>query len=200
MKIKHVVRLFSIMTLVLAFSSAPVFPQNRKHDVSLSYGLLTLDQVSDVFEDIIDITVTFGLFGKENMEFSGATFLTYHFFPGGKRLGLGGAIGTYTTSGDLIQGGVHGGTFKETNYIFAGELAYYWVMKKSFQLYSVGGIGLRLRRGEYVGLLDTDTESSTFLTFNLQALGFRFGKTIGFFGELGVGYKGGIVFGLDAQF
>ena len=200
MKTKKSVRWFSIMVLILFVSSSSVFAQDRKHDISLSYGILTLDQVSDIFEDIIDITVTFGLFGKENMEFSGATFLTYHFFPGGKRFGFGAAVGTYTTTGDLVQGGVHGGTFKENNYIFAGELAYYWVLKKSFQLYSGGGIGFRLRRGTYTGTLETDTESTTFLTFNLQALGFRFGKAIGFFGEMGVGYKGGIVFGLDAQF
>jgi hypothetical protein len=200
MKIKKVIRTFFVVILIFIIGSPSVFSQLRKHDLSLSYGVVTLDQMGDIFEDIIDITLTFGLFGKENMEFSGATFLTYHFFPGGNRFGFGPAIGTYTTTGDLVEMGVHEGTFKENNYIFAGEVVYYWILNKSFQMYSVGGIGLRLRRGIYIGLTETDTRNDTFLTFNLQVLGFRFGKKIGVFGEIGAGYKGCVVLGLDAQF
>ena len=197
---KNTFLLFLLFILIFNLSTSSAFARFRTHEISFSYGLVTLDQISDILEDILTITLTFGFFGKENLSFSGAPFLTYHYYPGGKRFGFGPAVGIYTTSGDLIQGGVFGGTFKETNYIFAGELVYNWILKRTFQLYSVAGIGLRIRRGRYEGLSETETDDDTFPTFNLQVLGFRFGKKIGFFGEFGIGYKGGLVLGLDVQF
>jgi hypothetical protein len=137
------------------------------------------------------------------MTFTGVPFLTYHYSPRG-RFGLGFAVGTYASKGDLAIAGTTDGTFKETNYIGAFEVDYHWVLRRSFQLYSGAGVGVRLRKGSYTapGTLQSSTEanSKALPTFHLNLLGFRIGRSVGFFGELGAGYKGVFSGGLNAQF
>ena len=124
--------------LALALLCAPLAAQDRRHEISLSYGVVTLDQLSDIFEDILTIVITLGTYSKQNMDFSGASFLSYHFAPRG-RFGFGIAAGTYRTTGGLEFMDSPAGTFKETNTIAALEMDYRWVYKPSFQLYS--GLG-----------------------------------------------------------
>jgi hypothetical protein len=73
-------------------------------------------------------------------------------------------------------------------------------MKKGVQLYSGAGLGLRFRRGTDNVDDATDSLSQTFGTFHLNLLGFRVGRSVGFFGEIGAGTKGLVNLGLDAQF
>lgn len=185
--------------LALVLFCAPLAAQNRRHDISLSYGVVTLDQLSDVLEDILTVVITLGTFSKENLDFSGAPFLSYHFAPRG-RFGFGIAAGTYRTTGDLQSMDSPVGTFKETNTIAALELDYRWVYKPSFQLYSGLGAGLRFRKGRYHVGDELETTDNTFPTFHVNALGLRFGKQVGLFLELGLGYKGVLNGGLSAQF
>jgi hypothetical protein len=188
-----------VLILVGFFLSSAALAQSRRHDLSASFGIVTLDQVSDILEDVVNIVISLGTYSKSNMEFSGAPFLTYHFSPQG-RLGFGLALGTYSTEGDLQSGIGEPGTFKERNSIGALEVDYRWILRRSFQLYSGVGLGLRLRHGTYATEGSTETLNKTLPTFHLNVLGFRFGGTIGFFGELGMGYKGMLSLGLNAQF
>lgn len=185
--------------LALALLCAPLDAQKRRHDVSISYGVVTLDQVSDVLEDILTIVITLGTYSKQKMDFSGAPFLSYHFAPGG-RFGFGLAAGTYRTTGGLESMDTPVGTFKETNTIAAVEMDYRWVYKPSFQLYSGLGAGLRFRKGEYHVGDELETTNNTLGTIHVNALGLRFGKQVGLFFELGFGYKGVFNGGLSAQF
>jgi hypothetical protein len=196
---KTITKVILSSLLALTLFCAPLAAQNRRHDISLSYGVVTLDQLSDIFEDILTIVITLGTFSKENMDFSGAPFLSYHFAPRG-RFGFGIAAGTYRTTGGLTTLGSPAGTFKETNTIAALEMDYRWVYKPSFQLYSGLGAGLRFRKGQYDVGDELETTNNTFPTFHVNALGLRFGKQVGLFFELGFGYKGVLNGGLSAQF
>lgn len=175
--------------------------QSRHNDVSLGYGVVTIDQASDILHDVILVTLTLGTYSKTDQKFSGAPFLTYH-FSSNSRLGFGFALGGYRTTGKIGTASEVSGTFTETNYIGALEIDYHWVMRKHFQLYSGLGVGARLKRGAYNDTSSNDSETTTKVlpTFHLNAIGFRVGGAIGFFGELGMGYKGLVAFGLNAQF
>jgi hypothetical protein len=188
-----------ILMLVCLFLASTGLAQTRRHDLSASFGIVTLDQVADILEDVLTVVITLGTYSKHDLEFSGAPFLTYHFSPQG-RLGFGVALGTYSVEGDLQSGIGATGTFKENNYIGALEVDYRWILRRSFQLYSGVGLGLRLRHGTYAVEGSTETLNRTFPTFHLSVVGFRFGGKVGFFGELGAGYKGIISLGLNAQF
>ena len=198
MSLKRVLRPVLAPTLVLFVLSTGAFGQTRRHDLSLAYGFLSIDQVTDIFTDVVTIVLTFGTFDKARQEFTGVPFLTYH-YSANSRFGFGGAIGGYTASGDLRVLGENVGTFRERNYVGAVELDYHWIMRPGFQVYSGAGFGIRYRRGTYV-TAETRTASRVLPTFHLNALGFRFGRKVGFFLEAGIGYKGMLSGGLNAQF
>jgi len=199
MFIKRTLRSVVIFTLIAAFVSTAGFAQTRKHDFSLSYGLASTDQLADIFTDILTIVITLGTFSKQDVQYSGVPFFSYHYSRNSK-FGFGFAVGYYQAEGDLYILEENRGPFKESNTIGALELDYHWVMKKGFQLYSGAGFGIRVRKGTYHDLDSTDTVSKALPTFHVNLLGFRVGRKVGFFGEVGAGYKGIFCAGLNAQF
>jgi len=198
MPIKRMLRPLVVLTLAALFLTSGGFGQTRRHDLSLSYGVLSIDQLADVLSDVLTVVVTFGTFDKTDGTYTGVPFLTYH-YSANSRFGFGGAIGGYSSSGVLQVLGEDTGTFKERNYIGAVELDYHWIMREGFQVYSGAGFGVRYRRGTYVAA-ETDTVNKLLPTFHLNAIGVRFGRKVAFFLEAGAGYKGGLLAGLSAQF
>ncbi|HSA95818.1 MAG TPA: hypothetical protein VLJ16_07195 [Acidobacteriota bacterium] len=177
------------------------FAQQRVNDVSFQYGFLSIDQANDIFKDAVSVVTSLGNFYKDNVKYSGVPFLTFH-YSANSRFGFGGAIGYYSLRGDLVAaaGGADAGDFRERDTIAAAELDYHWIMRPRLQVYSGGGFGLRVRSGTYTDGVGTDKTTKILPTFHLTAIGFRFGRKIGFFGELGAGYKGILSVGIDAQF
>lgn len=201
MNVKRVFKPLAVLILMTVAVSSLGLAQTRRHDVSLSYGLVTIDQMADVLEDVLLIVITLGSFYKSEMDFTGAPFLTYH-FSRNSRFGFGAAVGGYQSKGTLLNNITEEpvGPFKETNIVGALEIDYRWIMKKGFQLYSGAGFGARFRKGTYTDGDETETYTKTLPTFHLNALGLRFGGKVGFFAEFGAGYKGVINLGLSAQF
>lgn len=201
MNMKRILKPVLAVTLAAFLFSTAGFAQVRKHDLSFQYGFISIDQFTDILEDIVLVVITLGNYYKEDMKFTGVPFLTYH-YSANDRFGFGGAIGYYASSGNLVQegGDVVVGVFRERNYIVAAELDYHWIMRPGLQLYSGAGLGLRVRRGTYADEAETDTMTKVLPTFHLNALGVRVGGKVGFFAELGVGYKGLLAAGINAQF
>jgi hypothetical protein len=198
MPIKRSLRPVFILILAAVVLSTAGFGQTRKNDLSASYGVLSIDQLSDILGDVLTAVITLGTFGKTDIKYTGVPFLTYH-YSANSRFGFGGAVGGYSSSGILQTGGSDVGTFRERNYVGAVELDYHWVMREGLQLYSGGGFGIRYRRGTYQ-TTESETTNKVTPTFHLNVLGIRIGKTVGFFAEFGVGYKGMLLAGINAQF
>jgi hypothetical protein len=201
MPIKRILKPALVVTLAAFLFSTAGFGQVRQHDLSVQFGFISIDQFADIFENFLTVIITLGNFYKEDTTYGAVPFLTYHHSANG-RFGFGGAVGYYTSKGNLVRegGDVVAGDFKETNVIAAAELDYHWIMRPAFQLYSGAGFGLRIRRGNYADGIETATTTKALPTFHLNALGVRFGRKVGFFAECGVGYKGVLAAGINAQF
>ena len=76
-----------------------------------------------------------------------------------------------------------------TNITFALETDYRYVSKPSFQIYS--GLGVAYF---------TSDQYDTNLSFQINALGFRVGKKLPAYAELGFGYKGRVELGAPINF
>jgi hypothetical protein len=177
-----------------SFGQIPI----RTHDVSLQFGLLSVDQTADIVNDLLTVVLSIGTFAKRDPKFTGVPFLTYH-YSANSRFGFGGAIGGFSSSGVLEADGIESGTFRERNYVAAAELDYHWIMREALQVYSGAGFGVRYRHGNYQ-TTESDTVNKFLPAFHISVLGVRLGRTFGFFGELGVGYKGILVVGFNGQF
>jgi hypothetical protein len=198
MFLKRILKPVIILTLAAFVLSTAGFGQTRRHDLSVAYGVLSIDQLTGILTDIVTIVITLGTFSKNNVNYTGVPFLTYH-YSANSRFGFGAAVGGYSASGDLRTGDTTVGSFKERNYAGAVELDYHWIMRPGLQVYSGAGFGVRYRRGTYT-TTDTDRYNKLLPTFHLNVIGVRIGKKVGFFGELGAGYKGLLSAGLNAQF
>jgi hypothetical protein len=198
MSLARCLRPVLVLALAVLVLAPGGFGQTRRHDLSLSYGVLSSDQLVDIFSDIVTIVLTFGTFSKSNQKFSGVPFLSYH-YSANSRFGFGAAVGGYNSSGYLEMLGDTIGTFREKNYVAAVELDYHWIMKPALQVYSGAGFGFRYRHGTYLAEETSDTVNKVLPAFHLNVLGVRFGRKIGFFLEAGIGYKGLLLGGINAQ-
>ncbi len=198
MTLKRALTPVLILALAAFVATPAAFGQTRTHDISLSYGMLSIDQMADILQDVLTVVLTLGSYSKADAKYTGVPFLTYH-YSANSRFGFGGAVGTYNAKGTLRIGDADAGTYKETNYIAAAELDYRWIMRPGFQLYSGAGFGVRYRHGAY-STEGSETLNKVLPTFHINAIGLRIGKQVGFFAELGAGYKGVLSFGLNGQF
>ncbi len=175
--------------------------QSRKHDLSVHFGVVSSDQVIDILEDPAAVVIPAGAYSKVGQTFSAAPFLTYRRWITG-RLAFGGAAGYFGSSGALVPAGGEAivGDFREKNYVGAVEIQLRWMRKRTLELYSGAGFGVKVRRGTYRDGGATDAFTKALPTFHLNALGLRAGKSFGFFAEAGYGYKGVLAAGLNARF
>jgi len=201
MSLKRILRPVIVLILAAFVLSTAGFGQTRTHDISLQFGVLSDDQVLDIFKDIIVVVISLGNFAKDHQKFSAVPFVTYHYSTN-SRFGFGGTLGGYSSSGNLLRLSTNlvAGDFKETSYVGAVELDYHWIMRPGLQVYSGAGFGVRIRRGTYTDETSTDKVTKAVPTFHINALGVRFGQKVGFFAELGYGYKGVLAAGVNAQF
>ncbi len=194
-------KVFVTVIAALLVVSTAGSAQIPRHELALSVGIVTFDQIFDFAENLTITVGTLGLYQKENLEYSSVPFLTYRYTPKG-RFGFGAAVGRFTTKGNLTSAwGSTNGTFRETNVICAAEIAYRWIMRRGFQLYSGLGAGVNFERctNSFEGSPD-DITSRLLPTFHLNAVGFRLGESLALFLELGAGYKGIVNIGLSGRF
>ena len=186
-----------IMALMLAF---PLSAQFEKHEISASYGVVTLDQVVDIFEDILISIFTLGNFEKDDYSYTGALFLTYR-YSANYRWDIGVTAGLDRVEGNLIWADQLAGTFRESHNTIALETHLRWVRKSFIELYSGIGVGYTFTNN-YAELLTGEQESinSGHVTGQLNVLGIRLGKKIGLYTEFGFGYKGLLNFGASVKF
>jgi hypothetical protein len=199
MSIARFAKPLAVLLLPSVFFSTAGSGQTRKHDLSFQAGFLSGDQLKDIFEDRLLITISLGTYDKDDMRFSAIPVLTYHYSVNSK-FGFGAAFGYYSVSGALVAGDAAVGDFREKNYIGAVELDYHWVMRPGFELYSGAGFGVKVRSGAYTDGAETDKETKALPAFHLNAIGLRVGKKVGVFAELGVGYKGILALGVNGRF
>jgi hypothetical protein len=185
------IKSLGVMLLIMAISFALVssaYGQQRRHEFSVGYGLITSSQIADILTNVLLITITIGQAAKIDNDYSGALVLSYK-HTGRSRLAFGFTFVSDRASGKLAMSGTQVGTYTENYSTGAVEVDYRWVNRSKFCLYSGLGVGLTIRKGTYT-YSETETSSNVFPALNVTLLGFRIGDAVAFFGELGGGYKG----------
>lgn len=197
LRLKNFIGMFLIVIL-LGSSFNLSYGQQKRHEFSASYGLVTSSQIADILTNILLITITIGQAAKVDNKYPGALVLSYKYV-GKSRFGFGVTLALDRASGNLAMSGNPVGTYTEKYYTGAVEFDYRYINRKNFCLYSGLGLGLTVRKGEY-RYSDTETSSNLLPAFQATLLGFRLGDKIALFGELGGGYKGVFLGGIRFSF
>lgn len=186
-RIKSLIVFVLVSALTFALSSYS-YGQQKRHEFSVGYGLVTSSQIADILTSLLLVTITIGEAAKVDNKYPGAFVLNYKYV-GKSRLAFGLTMAIDRASGKLAQSGNPVGTYTENYYTGAVEMDYRFINRKNFCLYSGLGVGLTVRKGTYT-YSDTETSTNSFPVVQVTLLGFRVGDKIALFGELGGGYKG----------
>lgn len=189
-----------VVLIIIAALAFPADAQFEKHEISASYGLVTVDQVADIFAQVLISLFTLGNLEMDDHQYSGAWFLSYKYGVT-YRMDLGVTAGLDRVKGNLWWDDELEGTFRQSHYTMAAEMTYRWIKKDLVNMYSGIGIGYTFTNS-YADLLNGESEdiNSGHVTGQLNLIGLRVGKKFGVFTEFGFGYKGIINLGASYKF
>lgn len=182
--------LFSILLLAGAAAKAQNNPSVNwgKNEVYAGIGILSVPEIANLIASALPVAA-----GETIDKYSGtgAICFGYRYHINKKwALGISGIVENIDVTYKMPVG-----YYSFSTYTAMADVHYYYVHQQKFQLYS----------GVYAGLAYYRSNSGTSvhsdqLALHLTALGFRFGKTIGVFGEAGFGYRGVFNAGISARF
>ncbi len=193
-----------IIVLLFTVSSHKAHSQTIGHDheFTVGAGFVTTDQILGVFIDIVRTLGTLGNVQSDNVNFTGALYLNYkyYFTP---RLAAGLSVVTDKARGDLVNNDNEVlGSFDRRAFTLAPEVSLSYVNRKSFRMYGLIGAGYTFGSEKSTNELGEDNYTADYNHFNFQVspLGFRLGKQIGAFAEIGFGYEGILNAGISGYF
>jgi len=102
---------------------------------------------------------------------------------------------------DVLESGAEVGDVSHTYLTFGFGTEYHYIHSDWFQMYTGGSIAYTQHSAKYTTSSTTFKDvNKGFFNWQINALGFRFGKKIAATLELGAGYKGFANFGVSIQF
>lgn len=192
-----------LIAIVLILSISTTKAQEKgTSEISIGYGVGTNNQIVDAFGEIFTYPVTLGTIKYSDEKSSNGIHIGYKYAVIDKL--MVGATVTYEKNSKTVNANdTKIGSETENIYTFAIEGNYRYVSKESFQMYSGLGLGYT-NSAQKFDSTDTNVanrnDNTGNFNFQVTAVGFRFGKKIAFFTELGLGYKGILSAGLSYQF
>lgn len=167
-------------------------------DLSVSVGGATSTELSNLFTDVLAEVLTDGGIYARDLK-SGPTFgLTYRYAVA-DRLMVHADVFYQKMSQDIYVGDTKNGHLDYTYLTFGLGADYRYISKSMFQMYS--GVAVAYSSESIKSSSSAKAPDGTgFFNYHVTAAGFRVGKTLAFFGEVGFGYKGIASAGLSYQF
>jgi hypothetical protein len=172
------------------------------HDISVSYGLFTPSQFTDVNSPMLNDLFPAELYVSDNFKGSGAISITYRHMFKNENILWGFTAGMSNASWEIYNVGADEGELKGTYYTIALDWQYRWRNQGVIQMYS--GLDLGYTFGQETltpvepGLASTSSNIGQF-GYQINAVGARIGKKFGGYVEFGYGFKGIINLGLSLQ-
>jgi hypothetical protein len=191
------------MLLIILTFNVKLIAQ-KQHELNASYGVVTTEQIITSLVTVT-ITVVGGVAGNyliSDFKSTGGLFLTYRHHTKNGKAAFGLAMGIDNTKGKIINAStnVEKGTITSKSFTIAGEGLVNYLNKEKFKLYGFLGAGYSTIKFSYTPSVTAVNPSSGHFNFQATPIGFRFGKDVGGFIELGFGYKGLFNAGLFANF
>ena len=183
------------------------FPQHinacqPKHDLSFQYCLITTPEIFDASHDLINTSWDEEGFTRSNVSWSGGFYGTFRYFFTDIQ-SIDAVFGYNRTYGDLMLGDEKQGESIRDFCTIGVEWSIHYIRKEYFQMYSGGGLGATFvfeDNSFYQAGERSYSDSRVYPNFDFTFVGFRVGRRIAGFAELGFGYKGFLAFGCSAQF
>lgn len=200
-----------IIIFLFTFYTAFIFSQSQgTSELNISLGVATFEDFRSAAGDVATSLVTSAITGEELTHKDGSSqmaFTVHYSYAIKDRWMLGASLAYQNIKGNLFLDDKKSGHSHSAVYSLGVESNYRYISKPKFQMYSGLGAGYAFGKttfklGDALEFKNTNNDNSkiNYFTFHVTALGFRVGKKLAAFAELGVGYKGIINGGLSYQF
>ncbi len=178
--------------------------QERKNELSISYGLATINDLGEIFSNLFADAII-SAFGPDavstDTKLSGAFLLTYqHHFS--NVISAGPVIGYEKLTDEISVNKSPAGKINHNAFTFAAEGRINYVNKDSFGMYLGLGAGISSISSKTTSdkAGNEDPDSSSGFTFQVTGLGIRVGDRLAASAELGFGYRGLVNLGVSYRF
>ena len=191
----------SISLIAFFLSSFVCFGQLKgTNDLGVTIGGLTSNDIFDVTSKLVVTGASAGNLSYANQNAVPAIALTFkHAIANNWFLYADGVYQSIRE--DVFLSGTDAGEVNNSFLTFGLGTEYHYAHSDWFQMYSGVSVGYTFQNSNYTGSSeDIQDDSSGYFNFQINALGFRFGKSIAVTLELGVGYKGLAILGISYQF
>ncbi|WP_165042913.1 outer membrane beta-barrel protein [Dysgonomonas sp. ZJ709] len=188
-----------ILGLFLVCLAFNLSAQNRRHELRGGYGVGTSNEAINSLSDILITDATKNVVGGDKT-FNGAFNLGYKYSLN-EKINVGANFSYERAGATAFVDVMKSGELKSHYYTIAAEADYIYFRRENFTFYSTVGLGGTIYDQKYkMNDGGEDTKSHTNLNFQLSPIGVKYGDRLGFFGEMGFGYKGLFNFGLFTRF
>ncbi|MCM5664137.1 hypothetical protein [Galbibacter mesophilus] len=181
----------AVVTLFVFTANAQ---QQGTQDLSLTAGFFTSNEILNIFEETISGS-TFS-----NASTTPAIGLTYKYAIKDNWFFF--ADGVYQSiTEDVNENNVKIGDVSHNFFAVGFGTEYHYIARDWFQMYSGGSIAYASQNSDYTtSSPNYEDESDGLFNYQINALGFRFGRSFAGVLELGFGYKGVVNAGISYQF
>ena len=189
---------FSIL-LSLLFSWQLNAQEKGTHEIYAGVGVLTTNDALSLGSDILVTGFSSGHISYSDVHNIPALGLGYKLAVANRWM-VGLAAYYQSSQSNVYSDDVRDGTMSHSYFTIGLGSDYHYISRKWFQMYSGLEVAYTLEGIQYDGSNNDIHENKyNYFNFQLDALGFRFGKTFSVFAELGFGYKGILHGGLSLQ-
>jgi hypothetical protein len=174
-----------------------------KHEIGISYGMLSNSAWMSIGESLGTTIVSFGSVRYDNSSSFGPLAMEY-FYHLNPVVGIG-AIGAYVCeTKDMFLGNNHCGEAKNSYVTVLPAVKFNWLRKPHFGLYSkvAAGATFRSQKEDFTSEQNEDnSKTSVLFNFQLTGIGIEAGsKNVRGFAEFGVGEQGLALAGIRFKF
>lgn len=196
----------TVTVLVVLFVLGTGNCQSKTNEFSISYGFYSTNGalIDETMDDVITI-ISLGtvVAQAQNIKETGPILISYRNIA--KPWFRVGVIAGYTNveydwvESSLYSSGTSSRKVERSSYTFATEADFRYLRRENFTMYSLIGFGYTVvdDRSEPT---ETGEEWENHFDMHISFVGFRYGKDLGGFIELGAGYKGLVNFGMNYMF
>lgn len=187
-----------IFGLLFCVSVANISAQKGRNEVRAGYGVGTSNEFINNLKEMQTTNSTNNLISGDKT-FKGAFQFGYKYSLTNK-VNLGLALTYEWANANAFQNMESIGKLKSNYYTIAAETDYVYFRKEKFTFYSTIGAGVTIYDQKLEMNENNESSNKTNFNFQISPIGIKYGDKIGFFGEIGFGYKGLFNFGIYSSF
>lgn len=188
-----------VLSIFASFSFITLHAQDKgTSDISANIGFGTSTELSNLFSDILTSGFTGGQISASEIKAEASFGLTYRYAVANRWMVHADAF-YQKMSQDIYVGGVKDDELDYTYITIGLGTDYRYISGPIFQMYSGVSVAYTSENIDHSGSYNSP-DGDGFVNYQINAVGFRVGKKLAGFAELGYGYKGIFNAGVSYQF